>query len=108
MKYRPAYLALLLLAACNYRYTAMNDPDFQKISVGTPIANVEKIYGEPNALHHKDDRYIYEYVTTDYNGIDPVRKIRYIFIVKDGVIKEKHTTMRDGPAFDLLVDPSPP
>lgn len=87
----------------------MTDQGFQSISNGTPISRVESKYGAPVAIHERGGEAIYEYITTDYQGADPVRYTRYFFIVdQNGKITGKYKTLTDEPAFELLQDVSPP
>jgi len=102
-------LLLFLLTACSYRYAPMTTPAYQEISVGIPITQVEKKFGAPNAIHRRNNEYIYEYIMRNYLGDQLVSADRYLFVVNDkGIITNKYTTTRDAPPFELLVDPSPP
>ncbi len=99
--------AALWLVSCSFRYQEMNSQDFQKIATGTSISHIEAKYGEPNAIHRRGSEVIYEYVKLDYLGTEPVRQVRFLFVVEDGKVVNKYTTYRDEPAFELLQDPSP-
>jgi hypothetical protein len=109
ISFKPPLLILATLVACSFNNTVMTDQNFQGIRNGSSISQVEAKYGAPVTIHHRDGENIYEYITTDYQGLEPVRWTRYFFVVDEkGQIKTKYKTLTDEPAFQILQDVSPP
>lgn len=102
-------LFLILLASCTFRYAPMTVSDYQSIEIGSKISEVQRKYGDPVSIQNRGNDHVYEYIMRNYLGDQLVSTVRYLFYVDGrGVIVNKLTTTTDAPAFDLLVDPSPP
>lgn len=102
------YFSLCLFALSSCRHGAlMTSERFGDIKVGTPISEVEKVYGKPLEVRHDGDRTVYEYFERIQMGTETIEMRKYYFVVKDGKIVNKFTRYRNQPGYDQIYSDNP-
>lgn len=83
-----ACLILLLVCACNS--PMMNQPAFDKIYVGMPVEDVQKIAGEPYEIRSgRDSVEYYQYIERFEVGPGAVNQNIYILGIVNGQVVDK-------------------
>ncbi len=111
MKNILAIFALMFLAACFSRSSAMTGDNFDNIQIGTPIATVENQVGKPYKIHSKGgNKEEYEYIERIDMGQCLVSENHYFLIVVNGQVIGKYITREKSPPYDLIYieDPNHP
>lgn len=96
---------MLLFACSSHMMTRQN---FQDISLGSSITDVESRVGSPYAVRKgADGTEEYEYIERYYLNDEVVEENHYILVVKNGQVVSKRLNDKTPPAYDLIDDEDP-
>jgi len=96
-----------LLVACQ-KQAVMTRQGFGDIQPGASIAEVEKKYGKPYAIHSRDaNSDIYEYIERVLMGPETIMQWRYYLVVSDGKVVGKYSKYSTPPAFEQIYSDDP-
>lgn len=100
-------LLFLLLAAtaCMTRSKVMDVHAFAMVPTGSEITSVENVYGSPVEIQSKGNKQVYIYVERINLGTQTVRQTRYYFVVEEGKIISKYSSLGNAPAYDEIYNP---
>lgn len=98
----------LFLMGCFSRTTMMSKEDFDSVTVGTTIADLEAKVGKPDAVYVKGpDRQEFEYVErigmSTYYSIEN----KYFIEVMNGVVVGKRMLSKRSPAYEFMYQSEP-
>jgi hypothetical protein len=103
-----ALIGVISLTSCFSRPALMTFNDYDKVQVGTPIADLRSEIGRPYAIHHKDNGTDeYEYIERVNTGNNLVSENHYFLIAKNGKVIGKYVTRERPPAYDLIYQDDP-
>lgn len=101
-------IALIFLASCFSRSTAMTQESFHSIDLGTSISEVVAKNGEPYEVRNLGGGVQeYEYVERIDLAQELVREYHYFFKVVQGQVVSKRMTTEKQPAYDLIYQQDP-
>jgi hypothetical protein len=101
-------IALLTLTSCFSRSSMMTYDNFDKVQIGTPIADLKPEIGRPYAIHHKESgSEEYEYVERINVGNNLIAENHYFLIVQNGKVIGKYMSREKPPAYDLIYQEEP-
>jgi hypothetical protein len=86
----------------------MTRNDFEDITIGTSVAEVEERVGSPYKIYSKPgDVEEYEYIERMNVGGDRVFQNHYYLTIIDGKVVGKHTSKERPAGFDLIYQDDP-
>ena len=98
---------LFLLASCASG-ALMTRSDYENITMGTPVSEVVKQYGEPLTIRQNSDgSQDYQYVERIMMGDQTVQQNNYILVVKNGQVVSKHSSRKTPAAYDEIYEEDP-
>lgn len=101
------FLSLVMLTSCAVG-SVMTRSDYENITVGTPISEVEQKYGQPITIKkYKDGTQGYQYVERIMMGEETVQQNWYTIIVKNGQVISKKYNYKTPPAYDEIYEQDP-
>ena len=108
MKHSLLVLALLFLCACFSRTNMMTKENFDEISLGTSIREVETSAGTPYAIHDKPGgKTEYEYIERIDMGNHLLFENHYFIMVSEGQVVSKRVITESPPDYNLLYQQDP-
>jgi len=106
---RCVYVILVLfLTGCFSRTAMMSKEDYDSVTVGTTMADLEAKVGRPDAVHSKGpDRQELEYV--ERIGMNTYYSIenKYFIEVMNGIVVGKRMLSRRSPAYEFMYQSEP-
>ena len=108
MKHFFLLIFLCVLSSCFSRTSMMTRENFDEISLGTPISEVEEKMGTPYDIHSiKGGKEEYEYIERIDMGNHLVSENHYFLVVYDGQVVGKRMTQERPPNFNLMYQEDP-
>ena len=102
------FLSLFALASCFSRPALMTYDTYDKVQMGTSIAQLQSDIGKPYAIHKKEGNITeYEYIERIDTGNNLVAENHYFLIVEDGKVVGKYVKREKSPAYDLIYQEEP-
>jgi hypothetical protein len=99
---------ILLMTSCFARSTMMTRGNFENIQEGEPIAEVQKVVGDPYSVRKLGDgSEEYQYIERIDLGMETVEENRYYLIIKNGQVVSKRFNQETPPAYDEIYDGDP-
>lgn len=101
-------LFVIVLAGCFSRTTMMSREDYDSVTVGTSIDDLEARVGKPDAVHFKGvDRQELEYI--ERIGMNTYYTIenKYFIEVMNGVVVGKRMLSKRSPAYEFMYQTEP-
>ena len=81
---------------------------YDKVQMGTSIAQLESDIGKPYAIHTKEGNIVeYEYIERIDTGNNLVAENHYFLIVENGKVVGKYMNRERPPAYDLIYQEEP-
>jgi outer membrane protein assembly factor BamE (lipoprotein component of BamABCDE complex) len=101
-------LTTILLTGCFSRTTMMTRNEFDGITVGMTVQEVEDCVGTPYAVCKRaDGTEEHEYIERVNIGGDRIFQNHYFLTIMDGRVVGKHASKERPPAFDLIYQDDP-
>ena len=98
---------LALLSGCMHQQV-MTRGSYASVEPGMSIKEMEKICGEPYAIHSRDGNSdIYEYIERIYMGSSVVEQRSYFIVISGGKVVGKYMKFSSSPAFDAIYSEDP-
>ena len=110
MKKQAQILALtVILSSCFSRSAVMTRNNFDEISVGSSVLEVEKKAGKPFAVYKQEGGDVeYEYIERIFLGEELLEERHYFLIIKEGkVVSKRLGGTQHPPAYDEIYEADP-
>lgn len=106
MKY--SLLVCMLLFLCSCSSNMMTKENFDDISLGTSIKEVEEQAGKPYAVHDKPGgKAEYEYIERIDMGNHLLFENHYFLMVSEGQVVSKRVTTETPPDYNMIYQQDP-
>ena len=108
MKWCVYVMVVLFLTSCFSRTAMMSKEDYDSVTVGTSVADLESKVGRPDAIHSKGpDRQELEYI--ERIGMNTYYSIenKYFIEVMNGIVVGKRMLSRRSPAYEFMYQSEP-
>src|SRR5271170_5789112 len=101
-------VGLITLTGCFSRPALMTYSEYDKIELGTSVAQLRSEIGKPYAIHAKEGgSEEYEYIERIDSGNNLIAENHYFLLVQDGKVVGKYMSRERPPAYDLIYQEEP-
>lgn len=102
------YLLVLVLFGCSTHSSAMTQPQYDSVVLGTPVSELTDRLGQPYAVHDRGNGIQeYEYIERISMNNELVYENHYFLTVVNGQIVNKNTRQENRPPYDQMYQQDP-